>query len=397
MRTLILPLLALLAAQAPARAQGLSVGDLAPSLGIEEYVQAPEGTAVDRGPLLIEFWATWCAPCIRQLPHLNALADEFDGRVQFVAVTDEGRDDVVRFLAEREIRGAVGIDRDRSLFEAFGVSGIPQTILIGSDGRVAAVTKAENVDSDLLARLVAGNSVTESSETAPPIPTASGAADSPFPSPPSPGPRVPGQVPESYVVSVRALPPGTPGSGFSGMMPGFVDVWALPLREVLGMAYGVSPVRVLGPDSTLAARYQVVVKLPASERGRFDEVFQEALASATGLRPRLVRRAVSAYVLRAPDGPGRLRESDPKAGFRVSSAPGVSAARSNPVRSLVGYLESALGVPVVDETGLTGRYDWNLEHDENPEAVGEAVEIQLGLLLEPVEVELDVVVMETGG
>ena len=376
----------------PAGAQPLSVGDPAPALGIEEYVQAPVGPVAgdNAAPLLIEFWATWCAPCIKQLPHLNALADEFGDRVRFVAVTDEGRDDVERFLAEREIRGAVGIDRDRSLFEAFGVYGIPQTVLVGPDGRVAAVTKAEDVDRDILSRLVTGTLDAEPSAAAPAAPAAS---DEPFPSPPAPGPRVPGQVPESYVVAVRALPPDLPDSGFSGMMPGFVDVWALPLRSVLGMAYGVSPARVLGPDSTLAVPYQVVVKLPAPEHGRFETVFQGALAAATGLSSRLERRVVSAYVLRAPDGPGRLRESDPAAGFRMSNAPGVSAARSNPIRSLTGYLESALGAPVVNETGLEGRYDWNLEHGDNPGAVQEAVRDQLGLVLESVETELEVLVV----
>ena len=399
MRTPALTLLGLSALLGGAAgAQPLTVGAPVPPLGIEEYVQPASGLGAEPGaaPLLIEFWATWCAPCIQQLPHLNALADEFSGRVEFVAVTDESRDDVERFLAEREIRGAVGIDRDRSLFEAFGVSGIPRTVLVGPDGRVAAVTKAEDVDREVLARLVAGDSIAAPPEGAPLVSTTSATGDRPSPSPPAPGPRVPSQVAETYVVSVRALPPDTPGSGFSGVMPGFADVWALSLRDVLGMAYGVSPARVLGPDSTLAGRYQVVIKLPASEHGRFDEVFQGALASATGLRPRLVRQTVSAYVLRALDGPGRLRESDPGAGFRASSAPGVSAARSNPVRSLVGYLESALGAPVVDETGLAGRYDWNLEHAAGAGAVRAAVRDQLGLALAPADLELEVLVVGSG-
>ena len=402
MRPLVLATLTVLTVGAAA-AQPLAVGDPAPPLGIEEYVRPADGPGGEPAgpPLLIEFWATWCAPCVKQLPHLNALADEFAGRVQFVAVTDEGRDDVERFLAEREIRGAVGIDRDRSLFEAFGVYAIPQTVLVGPDGRVAAVTKAEDVDRDVLARLVAGERVSEpaavrTAEPAETVPATGGPVAGPLPSPPAPGPRVPGQIPETYVVSVRPLPPDTPGSGFSGVMPGFVDIWALPLRDVLGMAYGVSPVRVLGPDSTLAARYQVVVKLPASERGQFDGVFQGALASATGLRPRLARQTVGAYVLRAPDGPGRLRESDPGAGFRSSSAPGISAARANPIRSLTGYLEGVLGAPVVDETGLAGRYDWNLEHGEGPAAVRKAVRDQLGLGLVPADLDLDVLVVEPG-
>jgi len=85
-------------------------GEAAPELGLEQVLQAPSGTEASWEKLggkvvVLEFWATWCAPCIAAIPHLNELADHFKGKpVQFIAITDEKADVVEGFLKKRAMR-----------------------------------------------------------------------------------------------------------------------------------------------------------------------------------------------------------------------------------------------------------------------------------------------------
>ena len=140
------------------------VGDEAPKLEIEEWLGLPEGAAapdVGQGKLIvIEFWATWCAPCIEGIPHLNALADAMGERAMFIAVSSEDdRQAVEKFLERKPIHAHVGLDTDHSLFDAFDVRTIPHTVIIRPDGRIAAWGHIEDVTRELLEKVAAGEEI----------------------------------------------------------------------------------------------------------------------------------------------------------------------------------------------------------------------------------------------
>ncbi|MCZ2074162.1 MAG: TlpA family protein disulfide reductase, partial [Bryobacterales bacterium] len=122
-------------------AQNLEVGKPAPPVNLERTIPATGHTSFEtlKGkPTVIEFWATWCAYCIEEIPHLNALAGKF-GDVRFLSITDEQPSIVESFLAKRPISGAVGIDRNGSTFKAYGIEGRPQTVLVDKDGVVRGI------------------------------------------------------------------------------------------------------------------------------------------------------------------------------------------------------------------------------------------------------------------
>jgi thiol-disulfide isomerase/thioredoxin len=87
---------------------------------------------------VLAFWATWCGPCVHELPDVQRLADERPD-VNFLAVNTDGADaaPAVRAFRQRmSLRMPIAVD-DGSASQAYRVDTIPRTIIIGSDGRVA--------------------------------------------------------------------------------------------------------------------------------------------------------------------------------------------------------------------------------------------------------------------
>ena len=95
----------------------------------------------DREVVVLDFWATWCQPCIQSMPALHALNDEFDERgAEFLAVNVGEEPELVRdFLQDKEFAVRVVMDEQEDISGAYGVRGIPQLVIVGMDGRVVRI------------------------------------------------------------------------------------------------------------------------------------------------------------------------------------------------------------------------------------------------------------------
>lgn len=92
--------------------------------------------------LLVNFWATWCAPCREEMPSLDALQAKQGGDDFAVLTVAAGRNPppaIDRFFAEEEIQNLPKLlDPRQELARAFGVLGLPVTVLIDREGREVA-------------------------------------------------------------------------------------------------------------------------------------------------------------------------------------------------------------------------------------------------------------------
>ena len=135
-------------------------GTPAPAASFEDAEGQPATLAEFRGrPLLLNLWATWCAPCVVEMPSLDRLAAREDGRVQVVAVSQDidGRDEVDRFFARTGLRNLEPfLDGDMALMTALRISTLPTTILYDAEGReVWRMTGMAEWDGDRARRLLA--------------------------------------------------------------------------------------------------------------------------------------------------------------------------------------------------------------------------------------------------
>jgi thiol-disulfide isomerase/thioredoxin len=130
-------------AQMPTAA--LRSGNPAPPIIVDQLLQAPEGARASLSDLkgkvvVLEFWGTWCGPCVAAIPHLNSLVSAYQSKpVQFLFLTDEEQWRVEAFLKLRPITGWIGLDPTRATFDAYGAEALPKTVLLDGNGMVAAV------------------------------------------------------------------------------------------------------------------------------------------------------------------------------------------------------------------------------------------------------------------
>lgn len=149
----------------------LAIGDDAPQLSIDHWVKGGAIDDFDENQVyVIEFWATWCGPCVSSMPHMSSIQDEYGDTVKIIGVSSEKElETVTNFLSKTNTRDGkvnddrmrytVAVDPDRttstSYMKAAGQNGIPTAFIINGSGQVAWIGHPMGMD-EPLAEIVDG-------------------------------------------------------------------------------------------------------------------------------------------------------------------------------------------------------------------------------------------------
>ncbi|HVS15026.1 MAG TPA: TlpA disulfide reductase family protein [Thermoanaerobaculia bacterium] len=138
---LVLPLMALLAVSFkfdPKVVESPLLGKPAPEFTLQDLEGRVYSLSDLRGmPVVINFWSTWCPPCIQEHPWLTAASRRYAGRVHFLGVIyQDDADTIRRFLRERGAWGPSLVDPDNRVALAYGVFGPPETFFLDAEGTV---------------------------------------------------------------------------------------------------------------------------------------------------------------------------------------------------------------------------------------------------------------------
>ena len=357
-------------------------GDPAPVLEIEETLGDvgkgdSDWTGLKGKATVLEFWATWCGPCVQAIPHLNELADDLaEHDIRFVSITDEEEGTVVPFLEATPISGLVALDLDGSVFEDYGIRSIPTTFLVDRKGVVQAVTRADDLTREALLDLIAGRR--------PDVPELENIDLEELLEVGDEGPEA------VFQVLVR---PSTKREGGMQRSPAKVTMISFKPEIILAVAYNVGEGGRLLMEAELPDRKYDVVVNTGGRPELLEPMFQQAVSAALGVEATWEERVVEAQVLVATAEPKLEPLGPPDNRFYVSRSPTWMSVSH--VGGLVDTVASLLKQPVIDETGLTGRYKISLEFDleEDPESLARAIEENLGLALVPEERTVEMLVV----
>lgn len=131
-----------------AKKETLKVGDKAPKLEVNEWIKGEAISELKRDHVyVVEYWAKWCGPCVKAIPHMTELQNEYkDQNVHFIGVAAferKGRDHLASFVdkkgSEMEYRVAFASDGKaaKAWMDAAGKNTIPTAFVVGRDGNIA--------------------------------------------------------------------------------------------------------------------------------------------------------------------------------------------------------------------------------------------------------------------
>jgi thiol-disulfide isomerase/thioredoxin len=120
------------------------IGKPAPEISLKTVDDKSVKLSDEKGKVvLIDFWATWCGPCMESLPHVQKLAADAGlakkGLVVWAVNSQEGKDDVKKLLDEKAFTFTAPLDSDGKAEQDYDSSALPTTIVIGRDGVVKFV------------------------------------------------------------------------------------------------------------------------------------------------------------------------------------------------------------------------------------------------------------------
>ena len=119
----------------------------APDFMLTNPAGAPITLKQFRGKVvLLNFWATWCPPCVREMPSMEALYQKFRARglvVVAISLDEQGAKVVRPFLEKYKLTFPVALDPESKISRVYGAGNLPSTFLINREGSVVAAAKGE--------------------------------------------------------------------------------------------------------------------------------------------------------------------------------------------------------------------------------------------------------------
>ncbi|WP_159884821.1 redoxin domain-containing protein [Paenibacillus puerhi] len=134
----------------------LRVGDAAP----EFTAMTLEGEAVAlsdyRGQgVMLNFWASWCGPCVSEMPRMNeAYEDDLPGVAVLAVNVGESRGTAAGFVSDHKLTFPILLDPSGEAADSYGLIGLPRTFLIDKQGRIAQIVPGELASVDQIRELM---------------------------------------------------------------------------------------------------------------------------------------------------------------------------------------------------------------------------------------------------
>lgn len=157
-------------AQAKATSHQLAINDKVPNLILSQILNFQQESAqfsnFRNKAVVLDFWATYCSPCIAEFPKMDAMQKKYGKNIQFLLMNTYASDTVEvleKFLAGQraKIKDFILpiVLNSPEIKNVFPINTMPHYIWIGADGRIKAITRADQLTEENVSRLIAGLSL----------------------------------------------------------------------------------------------------------------------------------------------------------------------------------------------------------------------------------------------
>ena len=209
------------------------------------------------------------------------------------------------------------------------------------------------------------------------------------------------------VASVR---PSQDGREAIDVSAGSITMRNVRLTGAIRWAYNVLDVQVTGPDWLNTTRFDIIAKAGApAKEPEMKQMMQTLLADRFKLELHRQTKEVNAMILTVAKGGHKMKEVGQESSPSFSTGKLNLTGKGASIEQLISFLSRELRLPIVDQTGLTGRYDYFLDINayvteemrnqggpplEAPSIIASALQAQLGLKVEAKKMPLEVLVVD---
>lgn len=370
-------------------AQALKVGDNLPNYQLKSVVNYKTDSFNFKDAkgkiLIIEFWGTWCSPCIPALQHLDEIKNKYPNDVFVVGISDDSKERLTKFLTKRSVSVPLASEKDTKFNGLFSFNMVPHTIVADKNGKIIAITSPNEVTEDKIKEIIGGKianfKLKEEKEFDSKIDyfEADESTD--------------------YSVIQKAFIQGFPSfstRGKGSFKDRRISCINLSPSSILQLAFKKSfestivnlpkERQTYTPENLYC--FDIIVK--NSDKENLYKIMQTEATKLFGIKANIEKRLVDVYVLRKVAD--ILKESTKKETSGGSSGRGIKAEYVE-IDFLVSFLANELQKPVVDETNLKDKYDINFEFaSEDPTSLKKVLE-SLGLKISKEKREVEMLVI----
>jgi len=345
MKTLI-AILTMMIGVGTARAE-LVTGEMAPAFKIDKVLNAPVSRIKDLKSLkgkvvFLDFWATWCPPCVASLPHMNKLVKAMKGQpVVIIAVADEPTDTIKEFVKTHPIDAWIGIDLEKNAVTAFNAKSRPQGYLIGKDGKLLARISPGFLQEQDLLDAVAGKFT---------------------PKPIIDQNEAPVQSTSAVKTYLEMKITSADGKFKMSSGGGKLETQSIPLQYTIAKIWDVQDDQVIIDSPTVSA-LNVYLNTSYDNYDQARELLKSALQSSLGIKVTPEQRETDVYLLTLSTAAGapRPKPAAPDVHLALTSYGGGSMVGTADMDKAAQVFWSAMDKPVIDATSLKGGYEFDMQ------------------------------------
>jgi len=378
----------------------LKAGDHFPDIIFHPMVNAPvKELYLNNYPskklFILNFWGTWCSPCIPEMDSLAKLQAQFQQQVQVIGYSNDAVEKLVKYNAKKPSSVWLASDTSFLLYQMCNLAYVGQCAIIDAEKNIIAVVKTDSVNAKLIARLLKGEKIKSNAETT----EVSHTDKDPF--------GIDSLQVSSF--TIRSYMKGQQTMGKSYLKGPFAY-----RRKTF---YNITPTNMYKDAYDIVSQNQVIYELDKKKYEDYNDksqlycldllvkpgdkdnlkvIMQRKLNEFLTVKARTEIRIVPVYILKQKPGAAlnlplsattKLNYSFSGNGF---DGKGITITDFSNI-----YLANELDLPVVDETRLTKRYDIKTTNDLRDKAnVFNAID-KLGLTLEKAERPVKVMILYT--
>ena len=376
----------------------LKTGDAMPAIVIKPIINAPVTQINLAAPVkvpfyILNFWGTWCSPCIPEMDALAKLQKANQGRIQVIGISNEPVDRLKKYLIKKPSTLWLASDTSSFLYKALDFAYVGQSAIINSKHQIVALVKTDSVNQRLINNLLGGKPVKSSAEVKG-VPVNNSKDVFGVDSTLTESVTLRGYMKGQQTMGRRYLNPPYWGRRVSYMNVCISNLYkdAYDIVSEKQISYEINEKAVCDFENK-SSLYCFDLLVKPEEKDSLKSIMQKKLNALLPVKTKLIEKIMPVYILQVDKvQPLKLPVSASDKSIYGFSGEGFDGTGILLPDFAKNYLSNEFDLPVIDETGLKDKYDIKTTVDiRTRDGVMQSVN-KLGLVLSKAERKMKVLV-----